>query len=293
MRRAGILLLLLVATGTTSSQHAPVGTALGPVLVLGVVDGDTVMLGSDLGPRTVRLIGVDSPETRHPQRGAEAFGAQATAFLERSLPVGTLVWVELDVQREDVHGRLLAYLYREDPAGAWLIDGRRATQVNLHIAEAGFARVLTIPPNVMYADLYERAVEEARVAQRGMWAPPGPDPPRTAAEDTLPHGAIVIACALYDPDTPNDAGAEWVSLLVREPLATRGFYLWDEGSRTRLPLPPGVQEPGEIRILNPGQGIWNNRGDTIYLKRGDEIVDAWDYSAHLAPQGSVVCRGEP
>ena len=80
-----------------------------------------------------------------------------------------------------------------------------------------------------------------------------------------------------------------MSILIREQLDTRGYYLWDEGSRGRLDPPPGIQEPGELRIVNPGQGIWNNSGDTISLNRGDEVVDEWDYREQLAPEGTVIC----
>jgi hypothetical protein len=58
---------------------------------------------------------------------------------------------------------------------------------------------------------------------------------------------------------------------------------------------PGmVFGPGVVVITNPGQGIWNNGGDTIYLKRGDgTIVDEWDYTAQRRGEGVEICRGDP
>ncbi|MFU8889249.1 MAG: thermonuclease family protein [Trueperaceae bacterium] len=289
MRKLATWLTLFALTGGVGAQLEPVGSLFGPVSVLTVIDGDTLVLESNLGPRTVRLIGIDAPETSHPERGRDPYGPEARAFVAALLPEGTPVWVELDLGVNDAFGRLLAYLYVEDPDGTWVVEGRPAAQVNLAIAEAGFATELTIEPNSTYADLYRDSVASAREAGRGMWAPGEAATDHLAA---LPEGPIVIHCALYDPATPNDEDGEWVSLLIREPVDTRGYYLYDEGSRSTFRLPPGIQEPGALRVGNPGQGVWNNGGDVIYLKRGDAIVDQWDYRDRLAPEGVVICRDE-
>ena len=75
-----------------------------------VVDGDTVVIQRDGESVSVRLIGVDTPETMHPQKAAEAFGKEASAFA-RNLLLGESVYLRGD-EREDRNGRLLAYLYR-------------------------------------------------------------------------------------------------------------------------------------------------------------------------------------
>lgn len=62
------------------ADSEPVGRLLGPVEVVRVVDGDTIALQSDLGPRSVRLIGIDAPEAHLPDRAPEPFWAEATAF---------------------------------------------------------------------------------------------------------------------------------------------------------------------------------------------------------------------
>lgn len=271
------------------AQRPPVGPLFGPVPVVQVIDGDTLVVASNVGPRTVRLIGVDAPEMWHPTRGREPFGPEAAAFVRSWLPAGTPVWLELDLGVEDDFGRLLAYVYVEDPDGDWSLDGLSATQVNLALAASGFGSVMTIAPNLTYADLYEDAVAAARADGRGVRAAPA----EASRESGLPPGPIVIACALYDPEAPNDTDGEWVSLLVREPIDTRGYYLRDEGSGATFRLPAGVQEPGEITVHNPGQGVWNNGGDTIFLELGGALVDTWDYGDQLAQEGVVVCRDDP
>src|SRR5690606_33284068 len=95
---------------TAYAQLAPVGTIHGPVPLQHVVDGDTIVLYSNLGPRTVRLIGIDSPELD--QR--DPHGAAAADHLRNLLPVGTQLWVETDQSLVDIYGRLLGYVYASD-----------------------------------------------------------------------------------------------------------------------------------------------------------------------------------
>ncbi|HET8986250.1 MAG TPA: thermonuclease family protein [Trueperaceae bacterium] len=283
----------LILLGSASAQLVPIGALYGPVPVLVVTDGDTLVVESNAGPRTVRLIGIDAPERGQSTSVGTAFAAQASAFLGSLLPAGTLVWLELDQGTVDSFGRLLAYVYVGAESGEWVIGDVRVRQVNLALAEAGLASVLTVPPNDAYEDLYRVAVEQARAEGRGMWggAPvAGVAGTAGVATDSGPV-PVAISCALYNPDTPNDADGEWVSLLVEETYDTTGLYLYDEGSKNVFLLPAGVQEPGEIRVGNPGQGVWNNGGDVIYLMRGAEVVDVWDYSGRLAVQGRVECRG--
>ena len=129
-----------------------------------VIDGDTVVLTA-LG--TVRLIGVDTPETVDPRRPVEAFGQAASAFL-RSLLAEQVVRVEYDQTRTDIYGRTLAYLY--------LPDG---TSVNREIIRRGYGHAYTEFP-FRYMDDYRAAEHEAREAQRGLWSdaqPASPDNP--------------------------------------------------------------------------------------------------------------------
>jgi len=303
-----VALILSVALSATAAAQdlRPVSRLYGPVPVLDVVDGDTVVLGSDLGPRTVRLIGVDAPEMSEGARGLEA--------RERlhALLGGRQVWAELGAEPEDRYARLLAYLYVEDPAGRWDLGGVRATQANLAMVQDGWADTLTIPPNTAYVALYAAARADARARGAGFWGAAQDDPAGAEGGPTgvtggqagaAPGGAGVAAgaaqraplqprlhCALVNPSTPNDAGAEWVSVMLAEPTDTTGYYLWDEGSRTTFRLPSGLQPAGELRVTNPGQGVWNNSGDTVFLMRGGEVVDQWTYGPELAVTDRVACR---
>jgi micrococcal nuclease len=139
--------------------------AAGPVqanaVVEHVVDGDTidVRLGSGAEER-VRLIGIDTPESKKPDTPVECFALEAAAGTARLLPVGTPVRLEQDVEARDRYGRLLAYVLRSS-------DG---LFVNLELARAGYAGLLTYPPNVAHTDEFVTAVAAARAAGVGLWA---------------------------------------------------------------------------------------------------------------------------
>ena len=118
------------------------------------VDGDTVVL---LGGERVRYIGVDTPELHHPRKPVQPYAREAMEF-NRKLVEGKKVRLETDVERRDKYNRLLAYVFLE--------DGRF---VNAELVKAGYAQLLTIPPNVKYADLFRKLQREARKANRGLW----------------------------------------------------------------------------------------------------------------------------
>jgi micrococcal nuclease len=119
-------------------------------------DGDTLWLS---GIGKVRLIGVDTPEV---YGQVECFGHEASAFVERTVPLGSEVRYRLGVEERDRYGRALAYV--------WLRDGRF---LNRLLVARGYAQPLTVPPNVEYEDLFVRVARRAREAGRGLWGRPG------------------------------------------------------------------------------------------------------------------------
>lgn len=155
----------LVVAGLAGSSPGPPpspGPAAGDlpagldVTVERVVDGDTIVVS---GGERVRLIGVDTPETKDPRRPVGCFGKQASDFTSSLLPAGARVRLVGDVEQRDRYQRLLAYAYR-------LPDG---LFVNAELLRRGFAQVLTIPPNVAHAADFVALSREARDADRGLW----------------------------------------------------------------------------------------------------------------------------
>ena len=134
-----------------------------------VVDGDTIILEN--GER-VRLIGIDTPEyheseklyrdserTGMDQRTIRELGKRAY-FFTKNLVEGKHASLEFDVERHDRYDRLLAYVYLKDA---------NRTFVNAEIVKEGYASLMAIPPNVKYADLFLKLLQEARNSRKGLW----------------------------------------------------------------------------------------------------------------------------
>jgi micrococcal nuclease len=124
--------------------------------VLRAVDGDTIEVLLDGDREDVRYIGVDTPETVKPDTPVQCFGPRAHRFNAR-LVTHQRVRLVFGVERRDVYGRLLAYVYL----------GNRF--VNAELAERGLARTLTIPPNDRFAMRFKRSQSAAARAGRGLW----------------------------------------------------------------------------------------------------------------------------
>jgi micrococcal nuclease len=126
--------------------------------VVRVVDGDTISVRLDGRDERVRYIGVDTPESKKPGAPVECFALRAARENER-LVEGERVRLVRDVQERDRFGRLLAYVYR----------ARDGLFVNAALVRGGFARPVTFPPDVRFADRFRQLGAEARRARRGLW----------------------------------------------------------------------------------------------------------------------------
>ena len=145
------------AVGRWLGEQRRAADALNSAIVVEVVDGDTVTVRSaDGATDTVRLLGVDTPETHHPERGVECFGPEASAYTRERLE-GEWVELEDDVEGRDRYGRRLAYVS---------VGGRR---FNDELLRRGYARLLVIAPNREHARALLRAELDAKSAQRGLW----------------------------------------------------------------------------------------------------------------------------
>lgn len=144
-------LCALLLLGCT--QPAKPGTAI----VKKVIDGDTIELRIGRSNETVRLLGIDTPETVHPSKPVECFGPEATARTKELLPRGTRVRIERDTEARDHFGRLLLYVYLGD------------LMINEVLLDEGFARPLSITPNTTHAERFERTSGEARASSAGLW----------------------------------------------------------------------------------------------------------------------------
>ena len=118
-----------------------------------VIDGDTIKLSSG---KRVRLIGVDTPETVHPNKPVQHYGKEASAFTKRMCE-GKRVLLEYDQTRRDKYGRLLAYVYLED-----------GTFINAEIIKQGYGHAYTKFP-FKHMEEFREYESEARENKRGLW----------------------------------------------------------------------------------------------------------------------------
>ena len=168
MRTRQLVLLLFALAAAAVAVWGPaglgpheggnVGMPGGAAVVTRVVDGDTVHVSVGGRDETVRYIGIDTPESVKPGTPVQCFAKAASAANER-LVAGERVRLSLDAEPRDRYGRLLAYVYR----------ARDGTFVNAELVREGYARTLTIPPNVRYAARFAGLARRAREAQRGLW----------------------------------------------------------------------------------------------------------------------------
>jgi micrococcal nuclease len=161
-----VLLVVLAAAygyGRADDGDGPAAAAPGAAQtghVVKVVDGDTLRVRLAAGrTERVRLIGIDTPETVKPDTPVQCYGRAASAAAHRLLD-GRDVRLVADVETRDRYGRLLAYVYRRPDM----------LFVNAELARQGYARQLTIPPNVRHADELRRLVAQARTSGRGLWS---------------------------------------------------------------------------------------------------------------------------
>ncbi len=155
-----LLSLFLCCSCDTATQSTHVFNA--PVFfpIKKIVDGDTFWVddGTAKGIK-IRLIGIDAPESRKSfKKEMGVYGKEAKMYLTQLLK-GKKVRLVYDVDLLDQYGRTLAYAYLED-----------GTFVNADLIKNGFAIILTIPPNVKFADHFYELQQEARTTKKGLWS---------------------------------------------------------------------------------------------------------------------------
>ena len=142
-----------------------------PAKVVKIVDGDTIKIEYTGLEENVRLIGIDTPESSKNSKAKKdaarsgqdietivAMGKAATNYVKSIVKLGTDIEIEFDVQSRDNYGRLLGYVYLQN-----------GEMVNEKIVQAGYANIMTVPPNVKYQDRFLEVHREARENNRGLW----------------------------------------------------------------------------------------------------------------------------
>ena len=128
-----------------------------PVNVTRVIDGDTIEIE---GGKKVRYIGINTPELIHDTTGKvtrEICFAKEAADENKRLVEGKMVRLEKDVSETDKYGRLLRYVY---------VNG---TFVNDYLIKNGFAKLMTIKPDIEFSQQFKTEGQKAKADSLGLW----------------------------------------------------------------------------------------------------------------------------
>ena len=151
-----VLILFIVKKSNGNTHDNP--SNLETFYVSEVIDGDTIRISTGGSEQKVRLIGVDTPETKNPSKPVECYGPEASAYLSSRL-TGRYVSLEADQSQgdADAYGRLLRFV--------WL-DGEN---INLSIIKGGFGREYTFNLPYKYQRNFLEAENSAKSTHSGLW----------------------------------------------------------------------------------------------------------------------------
>lgn len=156
-QRRALLPLALVGALTATGLAACSSDGSVDAKVVRVVDGDTFEAEYGGQTKTVRLLNVDTPETKHPNKIVECQGPEATRFLQEKLPAGKTVKLRFDQEGTDKYNRVLAATFLGDEL------------VNASIARAGLGVAISIAPNTKYYEPVKAAQDEAKAKKAGLF----------------------------------------------------------------------------------------------------------------------------
>lgn len=258
-----------LASSNTTSDDRATGQ---PVSIVAVVDGDTIEVDRGRGPESVRLIGINAPESD------ECDGDAARAGLADQLDEASITLAAPQGTDRDRFGRLLRYVIADgsDLNAQQLADGHAFLLQTDHPRQAE----------------YHAAAEAAAAAGRGLWAADRCGPPRNQP----------LAISAFDPNPPgpddDPATGEYVVITRWEDGAEAwdlsGWMLRDESSIHRFVFPEVQIMPTQAFTVYTGcdtdRGfalfwcadgpVWSNGGDTIFL-----LDPAGNVVTHLTYEG--------
>jgi len=159
-------------TPTWKPQTAPANANIVLARVIRIIDGDTIEV--DLGngnKKTVRYIGIDTPETVDPRKSVQCYGKEASAKNQELVGNG-IVGLEKDISETDRYGRLLRYVYMGD------------LFINQVLVSEGYAHAVSYPPDIKYQDKLRQAEQQARTNNKGLWSACSSTTPKPASQST-------------------------------------------------------------------------------------------------------------
>lgn len=173
--RAIALVAAVLIAGAAYGLAGHVETAASPgtgsetAEVVRVVDGDTLVVNAGSHEETVRLIGIDSPESAHPDESRNCEEGRAASEHMKSLVLpGEAVYMTSDVSETDRYGRLLRYVWLDEPSDEPSEAEAERKMLNVRLIVDGYAQAKEYPPDTKWGQLFSRLGERALAEGAGV-----------------------------------------------------------------------------------------------------------------------------
>jgi micrococcal nuclease len=207
--------------------------------VVRVIDGDTFDASIEGVVQRVRLLNVDTPETKDPDEAVQCLGPEASQYLTTLLAEGDTVTLTYDEERYDRYGRLLAGVDKDD------------LFVNAEIARQGLGVAVQYPPNDRYYDEVLEAQQEAETQQAGLYS--------ETVTCTLPArvAGVERSVAAGSPTTPEAMDGEAARLAGSAGLAgaVLGWFDLPHGGPSWTAFTDGQRQAFRDRITAAGTSL--------------------------------------
>ncbi len=142
--------------------------------VADVVDGDTIKVYLDGEKYTIRMIGMDTPESVHPDQSKNTiYGQKASEYAKEIFQEGQTVYLSKDVSDKDKYDRLLRYIWLEMPEDVNDEKEIRQKMYNAKVILDGYANAYQYAPDDTLYSLFLSFETEAANEKRGLWAENG------------------------------------------------------------------------------------------------------------------------
>lgn len=157
-----------------TEKQADIGV-LHEVTLIRVVDGDTIIIINDNNEEeTVRLIGIDTPESVNPDESKNnEYGDQASEHTKELLKNTDTVYLEYDEDETDQYGRTLAYVWLKNCENSFDTAEIEGYMLNAIIVKDGYAMAKDYPPNTMYSAELKALCTTAKDGEIGLWSEEG------------------------------------------------------------------------------------------------------------------------
>lgn len=255
----------LTPTATAASSNPPFADGMEKATVVGLIDGDTIEVEIDGVRKTLRYIGIDTPEVGQP------YFEESDRANRDLVPIGSIVYLEKDISETDPFDRILRYVYLPNE-----------TFVNGALAAMGMAFVKAYPPDTKHQEFLFTLEDQAKSDQAGMWSTIlyTPTPELSAPAINL---IIDRSCSQFDsPGNDNETkeqeyvcitnkGSSSVDMdgwrIVDEVGHTYRFrnFLLGAGASVKVRTGCGSDSSTDLYWCFGQSAIWNNGGDTASL----------------------------